>query len=105
MRVFVAGGSGVLGRFRVPQLVSRSHQVTALATNVDKLSVIRDAGGTGVVMGGPDGAGPWGKANTKRPARRCAIADRVHVEGTDHRLAAAEAAGAVQGYPKWNGAL
>ncbi len=29
MRVFVAGGSGVMGRRLVPQLVARGHQVTA----------------------------------------------------------------------------
>jgi nucleoside-diphosphate-sugar epimerase len=29
MRVFVAGGTGVIGRQLVPQLVARGHQVTA----------------------------------------------------------------------------
>jgi nucleoside-diphosphate-sugar epimerase len=29
MRVFVAGGTGVLGRQLVPQLAARGHQVTA----------------------------------------------------------------------------
>ncbi|MGW3513583.1 NAD-dependent epimerase/dehydratase family protein [Streptomyces sp. NPDC000994] len=29
MRVFVAGGTGVLGRRLVPQLVARGHEVTA----------------------------------------------------------------------------
>jgi nucleoside-diphosphate-sugar epimerase len=33
VRVFVAGGSGVLGRRLVPQLVARGHQVTATATS------------------------------------------------------------------------
>ena len=32
VRVFVAGGSGVLGRRLVPQLVARGHQGTATAT-------------------------------------------------------------------------
>jgi nucleoside-diphosphate-sugar epimerase len=31
MRVFVAGGTGVIGRRLVPQLVARGHQVTATA--------------------------------------------------------------------------
>jgi nucleoside-diphosphate-sugar epimerase len=29
VRVFVAGGTGVIGRRLVPQLVARGHQVTA----------------------------------------------------------------------------
>ena len=33
MRVFVAGGTGVVGRRLVPQLVARGRQVTATATN------------------------------------------------------------------------
>jgi nucleoside-diphosphate-sugar epimerase len=32
VRVFVAGGSGVIGRRLVPQLVARGHQVTATTT-------------------------------------------------------------------------
>ena len=37
MRVFVAGGTGVLGRRLVPQLVARGHQVTATTTSAAKL--------------------------------------------------------------------
>ncbi len=33
MRVFVAGGTGVLGRRLVPQLVARGHRVTATTTS------------------------------------------------------------------------
>jgi nucleoside-diphosphate-sugar epimerase len=33
MRVFVAGGTGVMGRRLVPQLVARGHQVTATTTS------------------------------------------------------------------------
>jgi nucleoside-diphosphate-sugar epimerase len=33
MRVFVAGGAGVLGQRLVPQLVARGHQVTATTTS------------------------------------------------------------------------
>ena len=39
VRVFVAGGSGALGRRLVPQLVARGHQVTATATSPAKLSL------------------------------------------------------------------
>ena len=37
MRVFVAGGAGVVGRRLVPQLVGRGHQVTATTTSSGKL--------------------------------------------------------------------
>ena len=33
VRVFVAGGTGVIGRSLVPQLVARGHQVTATSTS------------------------------------------------------------------------
>ena len=37
MRVFVAGGTGVIGRRLVPQLLARGHQVTATTTSAGKL--------------------------------------------------------------------
>ncbi len=46
MRVFVAGGSGVLGRRLVTQLVARGHQVTATTTSADKLALLAGLGRT-----------------------------------------------------------
>jgi nucleoside-diphosphate-sugar epimerase len=40
MRVFVAGGTGAIGRRLVPQLVARGHQVTGTATGPAKLSLL-----------------------------------------------------------------
>ncbi len=40
MRVFVAGGTGVIGRRLVPQLVARGHQVTATTTDPAKLGLL-----------------------------------------------------------------
>jgi nucleoside-diphosphate-sugar epimerase len=40
MRVFVAGGTGVIGRRLVPQLVARGHQVTATTTSVGRLELL-----------------------------------------------------------------
>jgi nucleoside-diphosphate-sugar epimerase len=54
VRVFVAGGAGVLGRRLVPQLVTRGHQVTATTTNAGKLGVLEQLGADGVVMDGLD---------------------------------------------------
>ena len=54
VRVFVAGGSGVVGRRLVPQLVARGHQVTATATGPARLSLLAQLGADGVVMDGLD---------------------------------------------------
>ncbi len=52
MRVFVAGGTGVIGRRLVPQLVARGHQVTATTTSAGKLGLLEQLGAEGVVMDG-----------------------------------------------------
>ena len=44
MRVFVAGGTGVMGRRLVPQLAARGHEVTATTTNAAKLGVLERLG-------------------------------------------------------------
>ena len=116
MRVFVAGGSGALGRRLVPQLVARGHQVTATATGPAKLSLLAQLGADGVVMDGLDAvsvgeavaaarpdaivhqmtalsAAHAGKPDLKHPDRFFAITIRLRSEGTDHLLAAAEAIG------------
>lgn len=54
MRVFVAGGSGVLGRRLVPQLVARAHRVTATTTSTAKLGYVEQLGADGLVMDGLD---------------------------------------------------
>ena len=114
MRVFVAGGSGVVGRRLVPQLVARGHQVTATTTNAAKLGLLQQLGAAGVVMDGLDevsvgeavaAARPdaivnemtglseahAGKPNLRRPDRFFATTNRLRSEGTDHLLAAAQA--------------
>ena len=55
MRVFVAGGTGVVGRQLVPQLVARGHQVTATSTDPGKLGLLERLGAEAVVMDGLDG--------------------------------------------------
>lgn len=130
MRVFVAGGSGVLGRTLVPQLVARGHHVTASTTSAAKVGLMKQLGADVVVMDGLDGlavaeavarANPEvivhqmtaisvahaGKPNMRRPDRWFAVTNRLRTEGTDHLLAAAEATGVAhvvaQGYASWNG--
>jgi nucleoside-diphosphate-sugar epimerase len=112
MRVFVAGGSGAVGRWLVPQLVARGHQVTATTTSADKLGLLAQLGADGVVMDGLDAAAVAaarpeaivhqmtalsvahaGKPDLKHPDRFFATTNRLRLEGTDHLLAAAEASG------------
>jgi nucleoside-diphosphate-sugar epimerase len=131
MRVFVAGGSGVIGRRLVQQLVARGHQVTATTTTPGKLGLLEQLGADGVVMDGLDAAsvgeavaaarpdavvnqmtalslGHAGKPNLRRADRFFASTNRLRSDGTDHLLAAAEAIGVsnvvAQGHASMNGA-
>jgi nucleoside-diphosphate-sugar epimerase len=130
MRVFVAGGTGVIGQRLVPQLVARGHQVTATTTNAAKLGLLERLGAEGVVMDGLDAASVSAAVAESRPDaivhqmtaisvphagqpdlkhidRWFAQTIRLRIEGTDHLLAAAEAAGVshvvAQSYASWNG--
>jgi nucleoside-diphosphate-sugar epimerase len=130
MRVFVAGGTGVLGQRLVPQLVARGHQVTATTTSPGKLGLLTQLGADGVVMDGLDAASVGeavavarpdavvhqmtaisvahaGKPDMKHMDRWFAATSRLRTEGTDHLLAAAQAAGVphfvAQSYAGWNG--
>jgi nucleoside-diphosphate-sugar epimerase len=130
MRVFVAGGSGVLGRRLVPRLVAAGHEVTATTTSPARLGVLRRLGATAVVMDGLDAASVGAAVATARPEvlvhqmtgislahagtpdlkhfdRWAVPTVRLRTEGTDNLLAAAEASGVshvvAQGYANWNG--
>jgi nucleoside-diphosphate-sugar epimerase len=130
MRVFVAGGTGVMGSRLVPQPVARGHQVTATTTGPAKLDLLAQIGADGVVMDGLDAVSVGeavakarpdaivhqmtaitmahaGKPDIKHPDRWFATTNRLRTEGTDHLLAAAEAARVshfvAQGYASWNG--
>ena len=67
MRVFVAGGTGVVGRRLVPQLVARGHQVTATTTSPAKLELLRRLGAEAVVMDGLDAASVGEAVAAARP--------------------------------------
>jgi nucleoside-diphosphate-sugar epimerase len=126
VRVFVAGGTGVLGRRQVPQLVARGHQVTATTTSTAKLGLLEQLGAEAVVMDGLDALSVGeavaaarpdaivhqmtaiaGKPDMKHMDRWFATTNRLRTEGTDHLLAAAEATGVphfvAQSYAGWNG--
>jgi nucleoside-diphosphate-sugar epimerase len=130
MRVFVAGGSGVLGQRLVSQLVARGHQVTATTTTEAKLGLLAQLGAQGVVMDGLDAMSVGevvatarpdaivhqmtamsmahaGKPDIKHLNRWFTQTNRLRTEGTDHLLAAAEATGVphfvAQSHISWNG--
>ncbi len=126
MRVFVAGGTGALGRRLVPLLVARGHHVTATTTGPGKLGMLQQLGADGVVMDGLNAASVSeavaaarpdvivhqmtaiaGKADMKHFDRWFATTNQLRTKGTDHLLAAAEATGVshvvAQSYASWNG--
>ncbi len=130
MRVFVAGGTGVIGRRLVPQMVAHGHQVTATTTSAGKLGLLERLGAEGIVMDGLDAASVGeavaaarpdaivnqmtalseahaGKANLRKADRFFATTNRLRSEGIDHLLAAAEATGVshvvAQGHASMNG--
>ena len=80
MRVFVAGGTGVIGRRLVPQLVARGHQVTATTTSAGKLGLLEQLGAEGVVMDGLD-AVVGGRGRGRGPAGRDREPDDGPVRG------------------------
>ncbi len=130
MRIFVAGGTGVIGRRLVPQLVARGHQVTATTSSERNLGLLKGLGAEAIVMDGLDAASVGqavasaqpdvivhqmtaispthaGKPDIKHMDRWFAPTIRLRTEGTDHLLAAAEATGVshfvAQSYGSWNG--
>lgn len=125
MRVFVAGGSGAIGRRLVPQLLARGHQVTATTRSPRGAAELATIGAVPVVVDGLDGdavraavahAAPEavihemtalsGKQDLKHFDRWFALTNRLRTEGTNHLIAAAEAAGVrrfvAQSYTGWN---
>jgi len=126
MKVFAAGGAGVIGRRLVPQLVARGHDVTATTTNANKLGGLERLGAHAVVMDGLDAVSVGEavataepdvivhqmtaipeKLNTRHPERSFATTNRLRTEGIDHLVAAAQAADVkhfvAQSYASWNG--
>ena len=127
MRVFLAGGTGAIGRRLVPQLVARGHEVTATTRDPDKAESLFTLGATPVMMDGLDGASVGeaiakaqpeaiihemtalaGTPDFKHFDRWFAQTNRLRTEGTEHLLAAAKASGVrrfvAQSYTGWTNA-
>ena len=125
MHVYIAGGTGVVGRRLIPQLVARGHRVTATTRDPAKVAGARDAWAReAVVVDGLDSAAVGeavakaepdavvhqmtslaGTLDPKHFDRSFAMTNRLRTEGLDHLLAAAQASGVrqvvAQSYTGW----
>jgi nucleoside-diphosphate-sugar epimerase len=128
MRVFVAGATGVIGQQLLPQLVAQGHQVVGTTRSPAKLDRLRALGAEPVILDGLDGAAVGEAVARAEPEvvihqmtalagaslndlrhfdRGFAVTNQLRSAGTDHLLAAAQAAGAhrfiAQSYAGWPG--
>jgi nucleoside-diphosphate-sugar epimerase len=112
MRVFVAGGTGVVGRSLIPMLTAAGHQVTATTRNAGKTAQLRRLGAEPVVTDALDREATIEAVTTARPDvivhqltglagqsdlrhfdRTFAVTNQLRSRGTDYLLEAARAAG------------
>jgi nucleoside-diphosphate-sugar epimerase len=124
MRIFIAGATGALGRRLAPLLVDAGHQVTGTTRSAGSAGQLRSMGVEPVVLDALDRDAVMEAVGTARPdvvvhqltalsapidMRRFdtsfAQTNRLRTAGTDHLLAAAQAAGArrfiAQSYTGW----
>jgi nucleoside-diphosphate-sugar epimerase len=112
MRVFIAGGTGVVGQHLVPMLTAAGHEVTATTRSPGKAGLLRRLGATPVIVDGLDAGGLLAAVRQARPEviihqmtalsslrnlrrfdREFAVTSKLRTAGTDNLLAAARAAG------------
>jgi nucleoside-diphosphate-sugar epimerase len=124
MKIFLAGGAGVVGRGLVPVLVAAGHQVVATTRSASKTGLLRAAGAEPVIVDGLDREAVRKAVEDARPDvivhqmtalaslkdlkdldGEFVITNRLRTEGTDHLVAAARAAGVrrfvAQSYTGW----
>ena len=112
MRVFVAGGTGAIGRHLIPALVADGHEVIATTRSAGKLADLAAAGATAVVMDGLDRAVVLAAVREAAPEvivhqmtalgvvkdfrrfdEEFAVTNELRTRGTDYLLEAARLAG------------
>ncbi|ALN93594.1 short chain dehydrogenase family protein [Lysobacter gummosus] len=110
MEVFIAGGSGAIGRCLVPMLVAQGHRVTAMTRSPDNASALRAMGADAVIADVFDAAKLIDVVTQVKPrivihqltafgetqADPLAQTIRVRGEGTRNLVEAARAAGAAR---------
>jgi nucleoside-diphosphate-sugar epimerase len=125
MKVFVAGGTGAIGKRLVPQLVAAGHDVVATTRSPRGAEQIHTQGAESAVVDGLDeqavadavaGAGPevvihemtalGGGMDLRHFDRWFATTNELRTRGTDYLIRAAQQAGArrliAQSYTGWN---
>ncbi|MFF2090875.1 NAD-dependent epimerase/dehydratase family protein [Paenibacillus sp. NPDC058174] len=104
MKIFVAGSSGVIGRFLLPKLVKAGHEVTGMTHNPEQLQVIEALGAKAIVADAFDREGMIAAIGEIKPdavihqltsLSSWSSADnaRIRVEGTRNLVDAAKQAG------------
>jgi 2-alkyl-3-oxoalkanoate reductase len=124
MRVFVAGGTGAIGKRLVPQLVAAGHDVVATTRSQRGAELVREMGGEPAIADGLDGRGMVdavgraqpevvihemtalaGKPDLRHFDRWFATTNQLRTKGTDYLIRGAQKAGArrllVQSYSGW----
>ncbi len=112
MRVFVAGATGVIGRFLVPGLIAAGHQVTASTRTPAKVGQLERAGATPAIVDGLDREAVLKAVTAAEPEvivhqmtaltglrsfrhfdKEFAVTNELRSKGTDYLLEAATQAG------------
>lgn len=124
MKVFVAGGTGAVGRRLVPLLVNRGHDVIATTRTAEKVPSLHALGADAIVVDGLDRSAVESAIRSARPDavshqmtalasmrslkhfdREFALTNRLRAEGAQHMVAAAVASGVrrlvAQSYTGW----
>ena len=124
MKIFVAGATGAVGKRLVPLLISKGHQVVASTQTAGKTAALRALGAEAIVLDGLNRNAVIDAAVAARPEaivhqmtalasmrslknfdEEFAVTNRLRTEGTEHLIAAAQAAGTrklvVQSYTGW----
>ncbi len=124
MKVLVAGATGAIGRQLVPALIEAGHEVDGMTRSEAKRELVAEMGANPVVADALDpdavaeavaSSGPdaiihqltalGGGVDLKHMDRTFELTNRLRTEGTDHLLAAAQAAGVrrflAQSYAGW----
>lgn len=124
MRVFVAGGAGVIGRNLIPMLTAAGHQVTATTRAAARTGQLRSLGAQAEVVDGLDRAAVLaavaraepdvivhqmtalsGVSDLRKFDQTFAVTNRLRTEGLDHLLEAGRMTGVrriiAQGFTGW----
>jgi 2-alkyl-3-oxoalkanoate reductase len=128
MRVFVAGGTGVIGQYLVPGLISAGHEVTASTRSALKANQIKGQGATPVIVDGLDREAVLEAVTAAQPEviihqmtaltsmrslrnfdKTFAVTNELRSNGTDYLLEAAQQAGTrrfiAQSFIGWNNTM